>query len=236
MKLVMRGRPWEALKYSALLVAAFVVASALGGCETVSKVGEGFGNMGDKALEVIGFKKPELPTLPELPESAKPARKLKLRIAASDSLNVDSAGRSLSLVVRVYKLRSPTAFLNAPYETFGNNAKEKELLGDDIIESREILLLPGQRQEINERWAREATHVGVVGLFRAPSPQRWRYAFELETFQLDEGFVLGAHSCALSVASGAPVGLTESAMKLLPATCHFPPTANASTGSNSSER
>ena len=192
---------------------------ALAGCETASKLGEGLGNMGDKALETIGFKKPEVPQAPELPESAKPARPMKLRLAASDSLNVDAAGRSLSLVVRIYKLRSPTAFLNAPYETFGNSTKEKEALADDLIESRELVLLPGQQQQINERWAREATHVGVVGLFRAPAAQRWRYAFELETFQLDQGFVLGAHACTLSIASGEPVGLTSAAMKLNSTAC-----------------
>ena len=175
--------------------------------------------MGDKALETIGFKKPEVPQAPELPESAKPARRMKLHLAASDSLNVDAAGRSLSLVVRIYKLRSPTAFLNAPYETFGNSTKEKEALADDLIESRELVLLPGQQQQINERWAREATHVGVVGLFRAPAAQRWRYAFELETFQLDQGFVLGAHACTLSIASGEPVGLTSAAMKLNSTAC-----------------
>ena len=192
---------------------------ALTGCETASKLGEGLGNMGDKALETIGFKKPEVPQAPELPESAKPARRMKLHLAASDSLNVDAAGRSLSLVVRIYKLRSPTAFLNAPYETFGNSTKEKEALADDLIESRELVLLPGQQQQINERWAREATHVGVVGLFRAPAAQRWRYAFELETFQLDQGFVLGAHACTLSIASGEPVGLTSAAMKLNSTAC-----------------
>lgn len=189
------------------------------GCQTVGKLSEGLGNMGDKALETIGFKKPDVPQLPELPESAKPARRMKLRLAASDSLNVDSSGRSLSLVVRIYKLRSTTAFLNAPYETFGNGAKEKEALADELIESREIVLLPGQQQQINERWAREATHVGIVALFRAPAPQRWRYAFELETFQLDEGFVLGAHACTLSIASGEPVGVSSAAMKLNSTAC-----------------
>lgn len=198
---------------------ALIAAMSLAGCETAGKLGEGLGNMGDKALETIGFKKPEVPQTPELPESAKPARHLKLRLAASDSLNVDAAGRSLTLVVRIYKLRASTAFLNAPYETFGNSAKEKEVLGDELIESREIVLLPGQQQQISERWAREATHVGVVGLFRAPAPQRWRYAFELETFQLDEGFVLGAHACTLSVASGEPVGTTSAAMKFNSTAC-----------------
>lgn len=210
----------------AVRVAALLGAATLTGCAGLSKVGDGFskfgegiGNMGDKALETIGFKKPELPAAPELPESAKPARQMKLRLAASDSLNVDNTGRSLSLVVRIYKLRSHTAFLNAPYETFGNAAKEKEALADDLIESREVVLLPGQQQEISERWAREATHLGVVALFRAPAPQRWRYAFELETLQLDPGFVLGAHACALSVASGQPVGTTPAAMKLISSTC-----------------
>ncbi|MBX3618827.1 MAG: type VI secretion system lipoprotein TssJ [Rhizobacter sp.] len=198
---------------------AFFTVVALAGCESMTKLGEGFGNMGDKALETIGFKKPELPETPELPESAKPARHLKLRLAASDSLNVDAAGRSLSLVVRVFKLRSATAFLSAPYSAFGNTTREKEALGDELIESREIVLLPGQQQEINERWAREATHVGVVALFREPAPQRWRYAFELDTFALGEGLVLGAHACALSVASGQPAGVSESAMKLSPSTC-----------------
>jgi type VI secretion system protein VasD len=199
--------------------AALLAMLMLTGCQTVGKLGEGLGNMGDKALETIGFKKPEAPQLPELPESAKPARRMKLKLAASDSLNVDSSGRSLSLVVRVYKLRSITAFLNAPYETFGNNAKEKEALADELIESREIVLLPGQQQQINERWAREATHVGIVALFRAPAPQRWRYAFELETFQLDQGFVLGAHACTLSIASGEPVGVSSAAMKLNSTAC-----------------
>jgi type VI secretion system protein VasD len=201
--------------YASVLLASIVLA----GCQSMNKLGEGLGNMGDKALETIGFKKPELPAAPELPESAKPARPMKLRVAASDSLNVDTSGRSLSLVVRVYKLRGTTAFLTAPYETFGNNSKEKQVLADELIESRELLLLPGQQQEINERWAREATHVGVVALFRAPAAQRWRYAFELENFSLDSGFVLGAHACALSVASGEPTGMSAAAMKLNPTAC-----------------
>lgn len=198
-------------------------AIALSGCETVQggaqKLGEGLGNMGDKALETIGFKKPEAPKAPELPEAAKPARPMTLKLAASDSLNVDTAGRSLSLVVRVYKLRGPTAFLNAPQETFGNNKLEKDTLGDELIESRELVLLPGQQQRISERWAREATHVGVVALFRAPAPQRWRYAFELENVQLGDGLVLGAHACALSVANGQPIGVPTSALKLSTSMC-----------------
>ena len=196
-----------------------LVVTFLSGCSSLQRLGEGFGNMGDKALETIGFKKPEMPAAPELPEAAKPARPMTLRLAASESLNVDTAGRSLSLVVRIYKLRAPTAFLSAPHETFGNNKKERDTLGDELIESREVVLLPGQQQRVSERWAREATHVGVVALFRAPAPHRWRYAFELENFNLGDGVVLGAHAGALSVASGQPVGVPASAQKLSTSMC-----------------
>lgn len=203
----------------ALRLIALALCLTLSACESLNKLGEGFGNMGDKALETIGFKKPELPAVPELPELAKPARRISLRIAASDSLNVDAAGRSLSLVVRVYKLRSAATFLNAPAETFGNAAKEKEALGDEMIESRELVLLPGQQQQISERWARDASYVGVVALFRAPAPQRWRYAFELESLPSDAGLVLGAHACGMSVASGEPVGVSAAARELSTALC-----------------
>lgn len=187
----------------------------------MNKLGEGLGNMGDKALETIGFKKPDLPKASELPESVKPARTMKLRLAASDSLNVDATGRSLSLVVRLYKLRGVTAFLSAPQDTFGNITNERTALGDELLESREIVLLPSQQLQIDERWAREATHVGVVALFRAAAPQRWRYAFELETTPPDEGLVLGAHACAMSVAAGQPAGVPASMTKLSNSACAF---------------
>jgi type VI secretion system protein VasD len=191
---------------------ALACVLALAACETAHQ-------WSGKALETVGLKKPEPPAFPEIPESAKPARKLKLTLAASDSLNVDASGRSLSLVLRIYKLRSPTTFLNAPYDTFGHPTKEKAVLGDDLLETRELVLLPGQRQQINERWAREAGFVGVVGLFRAPAAKRWRQAFELETFQFDPGFVMGAHACGLSVASGTPIGQSGADLKLSPPTC-----------------
>jgi type VI secretion system protein VasD len=196
-----------------LLVAA---ATLLAGCQSADTLKDGMGGVKDKALEAIGFKKP---VLPEVPEAAKPARKMALRVGASESLNVDPAGRSLSLVVRVYKLRSAGAFLNAPYEAFGNVAKEREALGDEMIETREVQLVPGKEQSITERWARDAGYVGVVALFRAPSPQRWRYAFSVAGSEAS-GIVLGAHACSLSVAVGTPVDVAAAALKATPPPCH----------------
>ena len=181
-------------------LALVMVAMPLTGCATTGKAGEGLSGMKDKALEAIGFKRPEIP------ESAKPARRMSLRISSSSALNLDMSGQSLSLVVRIYKLRGTTAFLNAPYEVFGDATKEKMILGADLVDAQELVVFPGRQRLVDERWNREATYVGVVGLFRRPAPQQWRYAFELEPLQTGQAIVLGAHACTLSVASGVPVG------------------------------
>ncbi len=200
--------------------------ATLPGCASSSKFSEGMGNMADKALETIGYKKPDLPALPPMPpipEAAKPPRPMRLQLAASEALNTEPQGRSLSLVVRVYKLRNTSAFMSAPYDGFGDPAKEKQMLGEDLIDVKEIILSPGHKRALTEKWAREATHVGVVGLFREPAPKRWRYVFDLEELKSDEQqFVVGAHACAFSVASGTPVGFDETTRRLQPADCAPP--------------
>ncbi|WKB52779.1 type VI secretion system lipoprotein TssJ [Eleftheria terrae] len=200
-----------------LLTLALLLASPLllGGCETASKAAEAVGSLKDKALEATGLKKP---AVPELPESALPARRVDLRIHASDSLNVDTAGHSLSLVARVYKLKSADAFLNMPYEAFGNPAREKEHLGEDVVEVRDLQLVPGQRYEVQDKVAREANYIGVVALFRAPATQRWKYAFAAEAAQ-KTGITIGAHACSLSVSIGMPVNAASSVAAMSPGMC-----------------
>ena len=188
---------------------------ACAGCETAGKAVDAVGAVKDKALEVVGLKKPELP---ELPDSALPARKVMLRIQASESLNVDASGRSLALVTRVYKLKSAQAFLSTPYEAFGNATREKEHLGEDIVKVRDLQLVPGQRYEVQDKIAREAGYIGVVALFREPAAQRWRYAFTAEAAQ-KTGITLGAHACSLSVSIGEPINASSHVAAMSPGLC-----------------
>ncbi|MCW7537702.1 type VI secretion system lipoprotein TssJ [Aquabacterium sp. A7-Y] len=200
---------------SCLLASALLT---LAGCETAGKAVEAVGSLKDKALEATGLKKPAVPEVPELPESALPARRVALRIQASESLNVDPDGRSLSLVTRVYKLKSAEAFLNTPYDAFGNPTREKEHLGEDVVEVRDLQLIPGQRYEVQDKVMREANYIGVVALFRAPAPQRWKYAFAADAAQ-KTGITMGAHACSLSVSIGAPVNTATSVAAMGPGLC-----------------
>lgn len=163
---------------------------------------DSIGGYKDKALEAVGFKKPEPP---ELPEVQLPARKVLWRLHASDSLNVSPSGAPVALLTRTYKLRSPNAFLQAPYEVFGDPAKEKAQLGDDVIEAREVQLIPGQHVEVRDKVARDAPYIGIVALYRSPSPQRWRYAFRSDSAE-KTGLSIGLHACAMSVQVGDPEG------------------------------
>jgi type VI secretion system protein VasD len=155
-----------------------------------------------KILETVGLKTPEVSA-----ETAKKVvtepRKITLRIHAGEQLNTDAQTRSLSVVVRIYKLHQADAFLAAPYETFVDAQTEKTALGADLKEVREIVLRPGQKHEVVETLAADVSHVAVAALFRAPADGRWRFVFDAKRAE-QTGITLGVHGCALSVAVGTP--------------------------------
>ena len=163
------------------LPAALVSAALLAGC----------GSNG--LLEATGLRKP-----PELPDTQKPPRTVALRLHASNKLNVDKNGQPLALAVRLYKLRHKEAFEQAPYAAFLSPQAERDSLGNDLVEVREIMLVPGQRYEVMEKVGREAAHLAVVALFQRPAQQRWRASFPAAEAERS-GLTLGLHACAMTV-------------------------------------
>jgi type VI secretion system protein VasD len=146
------------------------------------------------------------------------SRKVTLRLHAGDVLNVNNELRSLSVVLRVYKLKRLESFLAAPHSSFGLAAAEAAAFGADLVDAREIVLTPGQRHDVVETLPPEAAYLGVVALFRAPADNRWRFAFEAGA-SAKSGVTLGVHGCALSVAEGAPVRAPVEAVRLAGVSC-----------------
>lgn len=159
---------------------SMLIVFALAGCAA-----------GGAALEAVGLRK-----APELPDAQKPARKVALRLQAADKLNLDAGGHPLALVARIYTLRQSAAFEQAPYDTFLDPAREKEALGADLVAVREVTLVPGQRYEAVEKVAREANFIGIVALYNAPAPQRWRLAYAAADAER-AGVSIAANACAL---------------------------------------
>ena len=106
------------------------------------------------------------------------------------------------LATRVYKLRQVSTFQQMTFNGFMSAHAEREFLGNDLLEVKEVMLIPGQRYEVQEKVTREAYFIGVVALFRAPAEQRWRLAFAAADAE-KSGITVGLHACAMSVGSGA---------------------------------
>jgi len=180
------------------------LAGALGGCAG------GGGMPGGGALEALGLRKP-----PPVPEAQQPPLTVALHLDAAPRLNVDARGQPLALLVRVYKLRQRNTFEGAPYAVFLSPQAERELLGADLVEVRELTLVPGQRLDLSEKIARDTPWLGVVALFHAPAAQGWRASFAAADAE-QAGVTVGLHACALSVGAGAaPAGAGVTPLSLV---------------------
>ncbi|WP_215408764.1 type VI secretion system lipoprotein TssJ [Janthinobacterium sp. JC611] len=185
--------PLRRLTRTTALALLLLQTLPLAGC-----AGGAIGTLANAALQMAGVAKPP----PELPDAQKPPRNVSIRLHAAQRLNTDTAGRPLALVARIYKLRQSAAFEQAPYDSFLDAQREKAALGADLMEVKEVLLVPGQRYEVQEKVSKEAYFIGVVALFRAPAAQRWRATFAAADAERG-GITVGLHACALSVSNVA---------------------------------
>jgi type VI secretion system protein VasD len=188
------------MKKSALSIAlqmglAAGLAVLLGGCAAGAPL---LGSAASLAMQSLGIGKPDLP------DSQKPPRDMPLRLYAANNLNAALDHHAFSLVVRIYVLKDATAFQQAPFDTFSDPAREKAVLGTDLLQVREVTLVPGQIYDVTEKVAYEATAVGIVSLFRAPAPQRWKFAFD-PVKSGKSGVTVGLHNCAMTVTSGTVI-------------------------------
>lgn len=196
------------------LVSLVLIVGALSGCGTRPTQG----GMMEQALKLVGLEAVEVPAEMKAAREAvaklAPPSTLKVRLHAGDQLNSKTPGKSLSLVVKVYKLSGYEHFMQLGYDAF----TQPQLRSEDVLSSREVILLPGQRYEVEEALPMGTTHLAVVALFAAPEEFRWRFVFDTRQVAA-HGITLGAHRCALSVAQGLPIGSPPEALRLAGTTC-----------------
>lgn len=165
-----------------------LLAAALPGC-----AGDG---LAARAFDATGMRKAPRADAPA------PPRNIALRLHAAPKLNADARGRPLALLARVYTLRQNAAFEAAPYATFLTPGLDREAFGADLVEVKEVTLVPGRHYEVVEKVSREASYVGIVALFHSPAPQRWRMSFDAAEAE-SAGVTVALQACALSAGTGA---------------------------------
>lgn len=106
------------------------------------------------------------------PEPCKEPPPVAVLLEASERLNPDDRGNSLSTIVQVLQLKDIRGLEAAEFQDVWQ--KPEEVLGKDLLASDELNLEPGQ--SVTRQLTREAdaNFVVVLGVFRRPAGQVWR--------------------------------------------------------------
>lgn len=192
-----------------------LLAVLLAGCSTTSGI-QLAGTAVGLVLEATGVIKKDTG------DPSKKMTDLSLRIFAGEQLNTTSDGKSLSLVMKIYVLRSPERLTMLTYPEISTPDSEKEALGDSLISVREITVIPGKSYDLQLKVPGEANTIGIVGMFRAPFAYRWKLAFDTKN-SFDTGLIVGAHACALTASKGALVSdiSPDSVRSLIGVQCNY---------------
>lgn len=192
--IIRNGRSERSYLSGIRIAATVLLALFLAGCSSLSAV-QLVGSAVGVALEATGVIKKD-------PGDGKgKLTDLTVRVFASDLLNTTDSGKSLSLIVKIYILRSTEQFKTMSYAQIASPEGEKEALGQDIISVKEITLIPGKSYEVILKVPAEGTTIGIAGLFRAPFGNRWKVAFDAKQ-SFETGITVGAHGCALTASKG----------------------------------
>lgn len=144
-------------------------------------------------LTAMGVKKDQGPP---------PPKNVVVQIDTANNLNADAQGRGLSAVVRIYKLKDASTFKQAPSDKLLDVESAKTVLGPDLLESKEELLIPGQHYQFKEKVDSQNGYLGIAVFFRKPHPQRWKLVVANSDLAESSPLILGAHACAINVTSG----------------------------------
>ena len=111
------------------------------------------------------------------------SEKVILTSDGGNQLNPDAEGKPLSVVMRVYQLTDLERFAATDAETLWD--APQKALGNTLVETREITLLPGIGQIDQWPLAKNARYVGVAAFFRDEQDARWKVAFDANSLRKD---------------------------------------------------
>ena len=116
----------------------------------------------------------------------KKIKTLHLDFTPRTAINADGAQTPLATMVRVYQLRDRKAVDVADYQTLLRNADT--VLKDDVLASKELLVMPGGSVTLNMPMDEDAQFVAVVGLFNRPDQKdnRWRLVLTRDDLNPDK--------------------------------------------------
>jgi type VI secretion system protein VasD len=126
-----------------------------------------------------------------------------IRGEADPIVNRDVGGAPLSVVVRLYQLKDAGEFSKLTFDTLASGRPEAELLGPELLEKTEVVLVPGSKHVSTDKLREDAKYVGVVAFFRRPDQHYWRYLIDADKVR-SEGLTFRAQDCYLTLLNVKP--------------------------------
>lgn len=123
-----------------------------------------------------------LPGLAALPacSGGTPAVKttsLEFAIEADQEINPNSDGNPAPILLRVYELKTKTAFEQASFFELLDGDTTK--LGPELVAKREFEVKPGEKSTFKRDSPTDAKHVGVIAGFREINTANWRSVVDI---------------------------------------------------------
>ena len=123
----------------------------------------------------------------------KQVKTLHLDLNARVATNTDGAdmnGLSVPTLVRVYQLRDDKKVQKAAYDSLLGN--DDSVLASDLLDTRAVVVKPGEGMQLNVPMDKDARFVSVVALFRLPDTERntWRLTLSRDDLEPDRARVI----------------------------------------------
>lgn len=117
---------------------------------------------------------------------------------AEPIINRDINGKSLSVVVRLYQLKEKNEFTRLTFDAVASGKSDAELFPQELVARNEVVLVPGASQKLTDKLLPEAKYVGVVGYFRKPDAQHWRFLVDADDVR-SKGLSFAVQDCYLKL-------------------------------------
>lgn len=122
---------------------------------------------------------------------------LKTVLAVEPAVNPDMHGRPSPIVVRIYVLKSLTAFDSGDF--FSVFEKDQETLGAELLDREELQMMPGDEIKLRKDVAPEARYLGVVAAYRDLERSQWRASIAVKPKKTNRIRIqLDAHSVVVT--------------------------------------
>lgn len=133
------------------------------------------GGLMDKAKQMVGLGEPTA-------AKAEP-KEIMVSVRGTTDLNSLSGKNGLALVLRAYALKDNVAFFQVGKDVFESPTSSQSLAEQDVVNIKEVVVIPGQKLIISEKVDPAVSHVGLAGFFRDSGSTRWRLVIPVILFK-----------------------------------------------------